>query len=260
MSISSNSTARGVAHDDHSGILSEEEEDDYDGGESEVGSRSKRSKDPHVSSDWDRDPRNSQEFDDDDDAMPVQSARSYDEDPITLKQRQSLINVEHPFGLPIWKPALYKKSRTVTRNAEEALHSIPSAQAEKHLLPGNIVWTVLFGWWLSLAFLAISAILYLIPRGGKNYATLVFGLGWYIFWPFGKYLEGELSQKPSREDEEQANGSQEEVVPVDTTAKGPLPREDHSRITPPSLRGVLSINSECPLPAPFPSQLKEPPC
>jgi len=34
-----------------------------------------------------------------------------DEDPITLKERQSLINVEHPFGLPIWKPALYKKSR-----------------------------------------------------------------------------------------------------------------------------------------------------
>lgn len=236
LSISSNATARGTIHDDHSGVLSEEEEDNHDGGDSEIGSRSKRNKDQHVSSDWDRDPRNSQELDDDD-GDAVLSARSYDEDPITLKQRQSLINVEHPFGLPIWKPALYKKSRTVTRNAEEALHSIPSAQAEKHLLPGNIVWTVLFGWWLSLAFLVVSAVLYLVPRGGKNYATLVFGLGWYIFWPFGKYLEGELAQKPSREDEEQANGSQEEGSDGGydsegaATPRGHGPQSNHSTIT-----------------------------
>jgi len=74
-----------------------------------------------------------------------------EDDPITLKDRQSLINVEHPFGLPIWKPALYKKSRSVTRYADQALHSVPSAQAERHLLPGNVLWTVAFGWWLSLS-------------------------------------------------------------------------------------------------------------
>lgn len=236
LSISSNATARGAVHDNPSGVLSEEEEeDDYDGEDSEVGSRSKRSKDHHVSADWDRDPRNSQELDDENDREAALSARSYDEDPITLKQRQSLINVEHPFGLPIWKPALYRKSRTVTRNAEEALHSIPSAQAEKHLLPGNIFWTVLFGWWLSLAFLVVSAVLYLIPRGGKNYATLVFGLGWYIFWPFGKYLEGDFSPKPSAEDEEQANGTQEESGGDDNegsaTPRGHGPQSSHSTIT-----------------------------
>ena len=206
MSVGSNATARGISLDDPAGVFSEEEEDEYDEGDSEMGSRSKRPRDHH---DRDRDPRSSQDLDDDDDGEAVRSARSYDEDPITLKERQSLINVEHPFGLPIWKPALYKKSRTVTRNAEEALHSIPSAQAEKHLLPGNIVWTVLFGWWLSATFLAVSAILYLIPGGGRNYANLVFGLGWYIFWPFGKYLEGDLSPNSSTPDEEQANGTQE---------------------------------------------------
>lgn len=205
MSVGSNATARGVSLDDPSAIFSEEEEDDYEEGGSEMGSRSRRPRDQY---DRERDPRNSQDLNDDDEEA-VRSARSYDEDPITLKERQSLINVEHPFGLPIWKPALYKKSRTVTRNAEEALHSIPSAQAEKHLLPGNIFWTVLFGWWLSLAFLAVSVVLYLIPRGGKNYANLVFGLGWYIFWPFGKYLEGDLSPVPSTADEEHANGTQD---------------------------------------------------
>ena len=113
-----------------------------------------------------------------------------EEDPITLKERQSLINVEHPFGLPIWKPALYKKSRSVTRYADQVLHEGPSAQAERHLLPVNIAWTVIFGWWLALVCFAVSLVLYIVPKRGKQYSTLVFGLGWYLGWPFGKYVEG----------------------------------------------------------------------
>jgi Ca2+:H+ antiporter len=68
-----------------------------------------------------------------DEEEEVRSVRSHDEDPIMLKARRSLINVKQPIGLPIWKPTLYQKSRMVTRKAEEALRSIPSAQAEKHL-------------------------------------------------------------------------------------------------------------------------------
>ncbi|KAF8134027.1 hypothetical protein EV363DRAFT_1258711 [Boletus edulis] len=112
-----------------------------------------------------------------------------DDDPITVKDRQSLINVEHPFGLRIWKPALYKKSRSITRNADAALHAVPSAQAERHLLPGNIFWSVCFGWWLAAACFAVSAMLYFVPLGGRRYSMLVFGLGWYVAWPFGKYVE-----------------------------------------------------------------------
>jgi Ca2+:H+ antiporter len=130
------------------------------------------------------------------------------EDPITLKDRQSLINVEHPFGLPIWKPALYKKSRSVTRYADEALHSVPSAQAERHLLPGNIFWVVLFGWWLALTCFVISLLLYFVPKGGRRYSSLVYGLGWYVAWPFGKYVEGDLEdQNLSAGDEERPRDS-----------------------------------------------------
>ena len=232
MSIGSNTTARAVSLDDRSAILSEEEEEgeEYDGGGSERSGRSKRPWDRH---DGDREPRNSQDLDDEDDGEAARSARSYDEDPITVKERQSLINVEHPFGLPIWKPALYKKSRTITRNAEEALHSIPSAQAEKHLLPGNIFWTVLFGWWLSLAFLAVSVVLYLIPRGGKNYANLVYGLGWYIFWPFGKYLAGDIASAASSPvDEEQANGTQEVASIGGDDSEGTATPRAHGAQTP----------------------------
>lgn len=127
-----------------------------------------------------------------------------DQDPITtLKDRQSLINVQHPFGLPIWKPALYKKSRSVTRHADEALHSVPSAQAERHLLPGNLFWTLVFGWWLGAVCIIISCVLWLVPQGGERYSTLVYGLGWYLFWPFGKYVERPEEDEIDLEDEDE---------------------------------------------------------
>lgn len=133
--------------------------------------------------------------------------RPNEDDPITLKDRQSLINVQHPFGLPIWKPALYKKSRSVTRHADEALHSVPSYQAERHLIPGNIFWALAFGWWLAVVCFVLSSVLWMIPRGGKQYARLVFGLGWYLVWPFGKYVEGDLDRDGSEtEQAEEGDG------------------------------------------------------
>ena len=124
-----------------------------------------------------------------------------EDDPIvTVKERQSLINVQHPFGLPIWKPALYKKSRTVTRLADEALHSVPSAQAERHLLPGNLFWAFAFGWWLGLVCIVISFLLYFVPQGGQYYSNLVYGLGWYLAWPFGKYIEGDINELEDNDD------------------------------------------------------------
>lgn len=145
-----------------------------------------------------------------------------DDDLITLKDRQSLINVEHPFGLRIWKPALYKKSRSITRNADAALHSVPSAQAERHLLPGNIFWVICFGWWLAIACLAISAILYVVPLGGRRYSTLVFGLGWYFAWPFGKYVEGDSEDGGDEENQLEEDGDNNGASPSRASTITPL--------------------------------------
>lgn len=112
---------------------------------------------------------------------------------VTVRDRQDAFNVEHMFGLPIWKPALYKKSRSITRNAEVALHSIPSAAAERNLWPGNLLWTILFGWWLAAVAVvggSLVALIEVICSVQIGYARTLFGLAWYIFWPFGKYLEG----------------------------------------------------------------------
>ena len=165
-----------------------------------------------------------------------------EEDPVTtLKDRQSLINVQHPFGLPIWKPALYKKTRSVTRHADEALHSIPSAQAERHLLPGNLFWAVAFGWWLGLVCIVLSLLLRLVPQGGENYSSLVYGLGWYLFWPFGKYVENDVEEEidlkdddeephPRRWSDHTVRGNTPPNDTNDSTRRPPL--SEHSTITP----------------------------
>lgn len=199
-STSVSSAARGFRDDD---LLSEEdEESSTERADRRVG------KTPAVEEVDDDDAEDNDDAEDE--------ASDGEEDPITLKDRQSLINVEHPFGLPIWKPALYKKSRSVTRYADAALHSVPSAQAERHLLPGNIFWVLVFGWWLSLTCFFASAVLYIVPQGGRRFSSLLFGLGWYLAWPFGKYVEGDPTEEYP-EDDEDDTGAHERSMSGDSS-------------------------------------------
>ncbi|KAI8603071.1 Sodium/calcium exchanger protein-domain-containing protein [Dissophora ornata] len=113
-----------------------------------------------------------------------------DLEPLTLKDRQETINQTHPFGLPLWKPALYKKTRSVQQRADSALHSLPSS--DLYLSIGNILWTLIFGWWMSLLCLVVAIVLFLIPFGGGAYGRVILGLSFYLLWPFGQYVEREL--------------------------------------------------------------------
>ena len=160
--------------------LTERDQEDEDGGDNQDEGRGSQANNNDSS----------EEQNDDGDNVASGSRHYTEDDPLTVKDRQSLMNVDHPFGLPIWKPALYKKSRTVNRNAETALHATPSAHGDGSFHLGNIAWTILFGWWLAAVCIFVSAVLFLIPFGGKRYAPLFYGLGWYLFWPFGKYVEG----------------------------------------------------------------------
>ncbi|KAI8144801.1 Sodium/calcium exchanger protein-domain-containing protein [Fennellomyces sp. T-0311] len=108
---------------------------------------------------------------------------------MTLKDRQEQMNKRHPFGLPIWKPALYKKSRSVVRKANSALHSSPSSSPELFLNPGNLLWLLIFGWWLALVMFVLSLILILVPPDGYAYARVMRELAYYLLWPFGRYVE-----------------------------------------------------------------------
>lgn len=139
--------------------------------------------------------------DEDDDDDDLSDAESF-----TLKDRQDAINVTHPFGIRIWKPALYKKDRSVQRNAEGDIHSSPGLFVSNWLKIFNIGWIILFGWWLALLAAAggLLCALFFFSESCREYSSVLFHLSGYMFYPFGKYVK--LMQDEAYADEDEGEG------------------------------------------------------
>ena len=97
---------------------------------------------------------------------------------------------------------MYKKDRSVQRTAEGDIHSTPGATIGTLLSLVNILWVIVFGWWLALAsFIAgVSCFIFLVPSA-RAYAQVFFGLGWYLFYPFGNFVQLEQEEAYVEEDE-----------------------------------------------------------
>ncbi|KAM8820174.1 uncharacterized protein ACNFOS_001853 [Eudromia elegans] len=53
---------------------------------------------------------------------------------------------------------------------------------------GNVLYAVLFGWWLALLYVAVAAVMFLTVLGAP-YGRLCWRLAGYFLWPFGKVIE-----------------------------------------------------------------------
>jgi Ca2+:H+ antiporter len=139
--------------------------------------------------------------DDDDDEADLSDAESF-----TLRDRQDAINVTHPFGIRIWKPALYKKGRSVQNKAEADIHSSPGSSVSRWLVVFNLAWTLFFGWWLALIACAggLLCALFGFADSCMEYAWLLFHLAAYLFYPFGRYVK--LLQDEQYVDEDEGEG------------------------------------------------------
>ncbi|KAK1141425.1 hypothetical protein N8T08_009097 [Aspergillus melleus] len=151
--------------------------------------------------DDDDDASNSEENskDNDDDAESTSDAESF-----TLKDRQQAINETHPFGIRIWKPALYKKSRSVEKTAEGDIHSSPGGRVGNLLLLTNLLWTVFFGWWLALAALTGAVACFIFAyysSSAVEYGRVFSGLSWYLIYPFGSFVRLDTDENYAEEDE-----------------------------------------------------------
>src|SRR5271170_3808782 len=126
-----------------------------------------------------------------------------DTESFTLRDRQLAINETHPFGIRIWKPALYKKDRSVEKTAEEDIHSSPSAIVSNWLWVFNCLWTVLFGWWLALAALVAAAVclIFGFEPSARKYSRVLRGLSRYLLYPFGQFVKLESDEVYAEEDE-----------------------------------------------------------
>lgn len=109
----------------------------------------------------------------------------------TLRERQDAINETHPFGIRIWKPALYKKHRSVQKAANEDIHetTLKTISWAVHLT--NLLWTLTFGLFLFILFsiASISVVLLgLFTNSSREYGKVFFNLALYLLWPFGKLV------------------------------------------------------------------------
>ena len=138
---------------------------------------------------------------DDDDEDELSDAEDF-----TLKDRQDAINETHPFGIRIWKPALYKKNRSVEKTAEGDIHSSPGGRVDKWLWTFNILWTLLFGWWLAVvaAAGAITCFALGLTPGAAEYGRVLWGLAGYLLFPFGQFVK--LQQDEAYADEDEGEG------------------------------------------------------
>jgi Ca2+:H+ antiporter len=141
------------------------------------------------------------DVDDDDDEADVSDAESF-----TLRDRQDAINVTHPFGIRIWKPALYKKGRSVQNKAEADIHSSPGSSVSSWLLIFNLAWTLCFGWWLALIACSggVLCAVFGYVDSCLEYAWLLFHLAAYLLYPFGRYVK--LLQDEQYVDEDEGEG------------------------------------------------------
>ncbi|KKA30308.1 hypothetical protein TD95_004343, partial [Thielaviopsis punctulata] len=125
-----------------------------------------------------------------------------DAESFTLKDRQQAINQTHPFGIRLWKPALYKKDRSVQKTAEGDIHSTPGGHVSSWLLFFNLLWTLFFGWWMA-AFSAVGALLcflFAATPSGREYGAVLWGLAGYLVYPFGKVVRLEKDEAYMDED------------------------------------------------------------
>lgn len=137
-------------------------------------------------------------IDDDDDMSDAES--------FTLRDRQTAINKTHPFGIRIWKPALYKKARSVEKTAEGDIHSTPGGNVSPWLKIVNFTWTLIIGWWLAL-FIAIGSVICWIlvfSQSCREYGGVLWNLARYLFYPFGKYIK--LTQDEAYLEEDEGEG------------------------------------------------------
>lgn len=134
-------------------------------------------------------------IDEDDDISDAES--------FTLKDRQQAINETHPFGIRIWKPALYKKNRSVEKTAEGDIHSTPGGSVSSWLKLFNFLWTIFFGWWLALAalFAALVCFIFAMAPDAVAYGRVFYGLATYLFYPFGQFVRLESDENYADEDE-----------------------------------------------------------
>ncbi|XP_056281203.1 cation/H+ exchanger protein 1 [Pseudoliparis swirei] len=97
----------------------------------------------------------------------------------------------YKFGFRKWKGHVTEKPIEDQSDIIKELHSDLSyvkPQEGSVATFGNIVYVIIFGWWISLIYFLICPVMFLTIVGAP-YGKLCFKMACYFIWPFGKLIE-----------------------------------------------------------------------
>lgn len=140
---------------------------------------------------------------DNDDDDSADNASVLSNETFTLRERQAAINTTHPFGIRIWKPAIYKKNRSVQAQAEGDIHMTPGKTVGWRIFLGNALWTLSFGLLLylvcGLGYITCSLLFW--SPSAQQYAKVLHKTGFYLLYPFGQFVQLAADENYLHEDE-----------------------------------------------------------
>lgn len=89
------------------------------------------------------------------------------------------------------------------RTAEGDIHSAPGGRIGPALLSVNILWLLLFGWWMAIitTVAGLGCSLFGLTESSREYSWVLFGLARYLLYPFGRFVQLEQQEEYLEEDE-----------------------------------------------------------
>eukprot|EP00039_Didymoeca_costata_P025075 m.12250 g.12250 ORF g.12250 m.12250 type:complete len:737 (-) comp4622_c0_seq2:734-2944(-) len=96
------------------------------------------------------------------------------------------------FGMKKWKGTLVKRPLSERSDIVRELYltsaiAKPSQKQNNLFTVGNVVYVMLFGWWISLVYIFLGAFLW-VTLVANEYTVLCWDMAGYFLWPFGKYV------------------------------------------------------------------------
>ncbi|XP_064277698.1 uncharacterized protein LOC135301477 isoform X3 [Passer domesticus] len=97
----------------------------------------------------------------------------------------------YKFGFKKWKSHVTARPWEDRSEIVKELYSdlnIIRASGGSTLTCGNVLYLLLFGWWLSLLYVLVAAVMFITVMGAP-YGRLCWDLAGYFLWPFGKVIQ-----------------------------------------------------------------------
>ncbi|NXQ35598.1 VNX1 protein, partial [Alaudala cheleensis] len=97
----------------------------------------------------------------------------------------------YKFGFKKWKSHVTERPWEDRSEIVKELYSdlnVIRGSGGSTLTCGNVLYLLLFGWWLSLLYVLVAAVMFITVLGAP-YGWLCWNLAGYFLWPFGKVIQ-----------------------------------------------------------------------